>query len=472
MLVVDDEPALHETVARYLKGYRRVPAYNGWQAKQALGKHHIDVVLLDLNLPDTTGLKLLEEIRAERDDVEIIILTSHSELHNAVAAVKAGAFDFLAKSYENFQRIDEHVQRALENRRRRRMDILARADESVRDSLALLEKTRSPELAEVMRLLRQVANTPLTVLVEGESGVGKELLARYIHVNSDRAAAPFVPVNMAAIPSSLIESTLFGHEKGAFTDADRQRLGKFELADGGTLFLDEVGDLAPDAQAKLLRALQEREIERLGGAEPAPINVRVVAATNKDLEAEVIAGRFREDLWFRLNVVRLRVPPLRQRRADVRELVQLLAARHARHMGRAVPFFTKEAIGALESYAWPGNVRELENLVMRMVALHSGGNVRMSDIPVEYCVEHLGNLALHFARRSRDEDRSLYALACDHFERYFVRHMVERSGGNKAEAARRLGVSYATVKNKMDSRFLPSGDDPPAEPSDDDETNE
>jgi DNA-binding NtrC family response regulator len=317
----------------------------------------------------------------------------------------------------------------------------------------LLEQTKSPEMEGILRLLRQVGPTPLPVLIEGESGVGKELIARYVHDHSDRADAPFVPVNMAAIPSSLIEATLFGHEKGAFTDADRQRLGKFELADGGTLFLDEVGDLAPEAQAKLLRALQEREVERIGGAEPAPVNVRVIAATNKDLEAAVIAGRFREDLWFRLNVVRLRVPSLRQRRADIPELVQLLGRRHAQNMGREAPSFTLDALRALAAYGWPGNVRELENLVMRMVALHPGTPVRLSDIPVEYLVEHLGNLALYYAKRSREAEKSIYSLACEHFERYFVKQMVERCGGNKAEAARRLGVSYATVKNKMDTRF-------------------
>ncbi len=453
MLVVDDEPAFQEMVARYLTSYRRITAYNGYQAMQALAKHHVDVVLLDLNLPDTTGLKLLREIRAERDDVEIIIITSHTEIANAVSCVKAGAFDFLAKSYENYQQIGEHVQRALENRKRRRSDILARADDNLREAFTLLEQTCSPELAEIVRVLRQVAGTPLTVLIEGESGVGKELLARYVHLHSERAAAPFVPVNVAAIPSTLMEATLFGHEKGAFTSADRQRLGKFELADGGTLFLDEIAELELAAQAKLLRALQEREIERIGAAEPTPIDVRVVAATNKDLEGAVVAGRFREDLWYRLNVVRLRVPPLRSRPDDVPALIELLARRHAHAMGRLAPTFTQETLAALASYRWPGNVRELENLIMRLVALHPGATIRGLDIPVEYCTEHLGKLAATSAEREKTiNKRSLYELACDHFERFFVRHMIERCGGNKAEAARRLGVSYSTIKNKLDSQ--------------------
>jgi DNA-binding NtrC family response regulator len=454
VLVVDDEPAFQETVARYLTAYRRLSAYNGWQAKELLKKHHVDVIILDLNLPDTTGLKLLNEIRAERDDVEVIIITSHSELKNAVTCVKAGAFDFLAKSYENYQQIATHVERALEHRRRRRLEILNRAEDNLRESIELLERTRSPEMAEINRILRQIAPTRLNVLIEGESGVGKELLARYIHLHSgDRSANAFVPVNVGAMPPNLIESTLFGHEKGAFTGADRQRLGKFELADGGTLFLDEIGELEPAAQVKLLRVLQEREVERIGAAEAAPVDVRVIAATNKNLESEVIAGRFREDLWYRLNVVRLPVPPLRRRKADIPGLVALLADRHARSMARQAPTFTEEALRALTAYSWPGNVRELENLVMRMIALHPGAPIRMVDIPAEYCVDELSNMAVWSASRERTTtEKSTYAMACAQFEYYFVRHMVERCNGNKAEAARRLGVSYATVKNKMDVR--------------------
>jgi len=453
VLVVDDEPAYQESISRHLGGYRRISAFNRIQALEALRRHSVDVVLLDLNLPDTTGVKLLGEIRSERDDVEVIVITSHADLPNAVACVKAGAYDFLAKTYENYQQITQHIERALEHRRRKRAESLGRADDDLREAIMLLEATRASDMQEIVKILSQVAATPLTVLIEGESGVGKELLARYVHLRSDRAAAPFVPVNLAAIPATLIESTLFGHEKGAFTSADRQRLGKFELADGGTLFLDEVGELAPDSQAKLLRALQEREVERIGGAEPSPVDVRVVAATNKDLEAQVVAGKFREDLWYRLNVVRLKVPPLRNRKGDIPPLIDLLARRHGRNMGKEAPRFHDEALGALVQYNWPGNVRELENLVMRMVALHPGREVNLADIPPEYCVEQLGAIAMWYAERHRDEEKmSLYSLARDHFERYFVRHMLERCGGNKAETARRLGVSYATVKNKLDTR--------------------
>jgi DNA-binding NtrC family response regulator len=438
--VVDDDSAFQETVARYLASYRRLTAYNGWQALQVLSKHHVDVILLDLNLPDTTGLELLRQIRAERDDVEVIIVTSQAEIRNAATCIRAGAFDFLAKSYENYQQMAEHVQRALEHRRRRRADILARTDENLQDTIALLEQTTSVEMAEINRILHSVARTPLPILLEGESGVGKELLARYVHLLSDRASHPFVPMAVAQIPATLLASALFGHEK---RNTGRQRLGKFELAEGGTLFLHGIDELGPSVQLDVLHALQQREIERIGAAEPAPVDVRVIAATNRDLGAEVSAGRFRADLWERLNVVRVRVPPLRGRPDDIPRLTKFLAARHAREMGRPAPEFTEEALKTLVAYAWPGNVRELESVIARMLAVNPGRTLCMADIPVEYCVEQL-------AAEAEPASGNMYAMASAHFERFFVRHMVERFGGNRAQAAQRMGISYDTVKNAID----------------------
>jgi DNA-binding NtrC family response regulator len=452
ILIVDDEQTFHDIISRYLKDYRVLRAYNGWQALEMLSQHHVDVVFLDLNLPDTTGIKLLEQMRAERDDIEVIVITAHSELKHAVEAVKRGAFDFLAKSFENYQHIREHIGRALDHRRRKRDQIEAGTRlQWLREAFALVDRSPSETMQAVSRLARKIADTPITVLLEGESGVGKEVLARYIHAYSDRAGGPFVGVNLSAVPSQLLESHLFGHVKGAFTGADRAQIGKFELAEGGTLFLDEVGELDANAQVKLLRVLQEREVERVGAREASPIDVRVLAATNKDLAAEVAAGRFREDLYYRLNVVRLPLPPLRERRDEIPELVRLLAAKHSGTMRRDPPTFTRDAMHVFMQYDWPGNVRELENLVMRLVAIHPGKAIVADDIPPEYCLPTLNRLANRAARRSgkTSKEERLYFLARDQFERYLVRLMVNRCRGDKRAAARELGVSYSTVKEKI-----------------------
>jgi DNA-binding NtrC family response regulator len=450
VLVVDDEESFHRNIAKYLGSYRRINAYTGWQALEALSKHHVDVVLLDLNLPDTTGFHVLEQIRKERDDIEVIMCTAHSEIRNAVEAVKKGAFDFLVKSYENYQNIHEHIRRALEYRRTKRELIESRTQKNwLREAFSLLENTRSDMLSLVVRLARRVADTPLTVLIEGESGVGKEVLARYIHSRSDRAEGPFVAVNVSAVPPTLLASYWFGHVKGAFTGADRTNIGKFELADGGTLFLDEVGELDGEAQLKLLRVLQEREIERLGANEPTPVNVRVLAATNKRLHEEVKLGRFREDLYFRLNVLHVTVPPLRDRSEDLPELARLLLRKHAGLMGRGeAPGLGVGALEVLRRYDWPGNIRELENLMMRMVALAPRTEIREDDIPPEYWLPTLNQVADDFVARP-EARQNLFYLATQQFQRYLIRLMIARSHGNKRLAARALGISYTTLKDKL-----------------------
>ncbi|MCG8417691.1 MAG: sigma-54 dependent transcriptional regulator [Proteobacteria bacterium] len=457
VLMVDDEESFHDIVEPYLTDYRTLKAYNGWQTLSALDAHHVDVVLLDLVLPDTEGLHLLDQIHTDRDDIEVIVVTAQAEIRLAVEAVKSGAFDFLVKSYENYQQLSKHIERALLHRRRRRERIEARTKEQwMRDAFATLEDSRAPSVKPIIRLARQVADKPLTVLLTGESGVGKELMAHYIHTYSPRANSPFVAINLAAIPDTLLESNLFGHVKGAFTGADREQLGKFELADGGTLFLDEIGELDSNVQVKLLRVLQEREVERLGAREPSPIDVRVIAATNKNLEHEVRAGRFREDLYYRLNVIRVKIPPLRERTLDLPALIKLLCTRHAATMGHEPPTFTREALVILCNYGWPGNIRELENLVMRLVALAPGRRISPNDIPVEYLLPTLNYMSEQSGRQGqrKDEKKGVYFRARDQFERYLVHLTVNRLGGDKDAAARELGVSRSTIKNKL------RGDDP------------
>ncbi|WP_428266906.1 sigma-54-dependent transcriptional regulator [Haliangium sp.] len=449
---MDDEESFHDVVAPFLHDFRLLHAYNGHQALASVRRHHVDVVLLDLNLPDLDGFRLLDEIRAEAGDVEIIIITAHSEIQNAVRAVRQGAYDFLAKSYDSYAQLGEHVERALRHRRLSRERMVSRFRERwLIDAFALLDQTRAPAMQQVMSLVRRVADTPLAVLIEGESGVGKEIVARYLHAHSSRAEAPFVAAHIAALPATLLESHLFGHVKGAFTGADRAQLGKFELADGGSLFLDEIGEIDAAAQVKLLRVLQEKAVERLGASESAPVDVRLVAATNKTLIDEVRDGRFRNDLYYRLNVIHIEVPPLRKRIQDLPALMAFLVAKHAAIMGREPPRFSNPALAALQSYDWPGNIRELENLVMRMVAIHAGREITLDDIPPEYCLASLDSLAeraIAASEQQESDEQRLYFLAREQFERYLVRLMVSRCQGDKRAAARALGVSYSTIKAK------------------------
>jgi DNA-binding NtrC family response regulator len=450
VLAVDDDATFQDLIESLLADYRIFHAYTGRQALAALRRERVDIVLLDLNLPDIQGLRLLETIRAEAGDAEVLVLTGSSDTRHAVEAVKKGAFDFLVKSGETFLALDDRIQRALSHRQQHRDQVAAAfRNRWLCEAFGLLERSRAPAVTRLMAMVRRIADTPLTVLIEGESGVGKEILARYIHAHSRRSAEPFVAAHLAAMPASLLESYLFGHVKGAFTGADRARAGKFELANSGTLFLDEIGELDANAQVKMLRVLQEREIERIGAMEAAPVDVRVVAATNKNLSEEVRARRFREDLFYRLNVIRIEMPPLRQRTEDIGVLLELFSAKHAVIMGREPLRFSPQAVALLEGYAWPGNVRELENLVMRLIAVHPGPDVTAEDIPPEYGATTLPQIAARALEVGLQggEDR-LYFQAREQFERYLVRMMIDRFQGDKRAAARALGVSYSTVKEK------------------------
>ncbi len=452
VLVVDDEESFHDFIARHLKRFRVLTAQNGWQALRALEEHHVDVVLLDLRLPGIGGFEVLERIKAQHDDVEVIIITAHSELPNALEAGKKGAFDFVAKSYESYKQIGEYVDRALLHRRHRREQLERESRHWwFAPAFAAMRQSRSAAFRGVLDIVEEVAPTPLSVLLEGESGVGKEVMARFLHAVSDRSKGPFVTADLSAVPHTLLDAHLFGHVKGAFTGADKTQIGKFEMADGGTLFLDEIGGLEAAAQAKLVRVLQEREIERLGAPEPCPVDVRLVAATNRDLRAEVSAGRFREDLFYRLDVVRVCIPPLRERRADIPALVELLMDKQARLLRRELPEITTDALRVLGDHDWPGNVRELENLVMRLVALQPGKRITTDDIPTEYCLHSLHKLAYRLARTESctDGGQGLYFLAREKFGCYLVRHMVNRFGGDRHAAASALGVSLSTIKQKL-----------------------
>jgi len=440
ILLVDDEPNIRKMVAALLQseGFETAEAANGTAGLAAVERERPDAVLLDLMMPGgPDGLATLEQLKRTAPDVPVVMMSGKANLADAVRATKLGAFQFLEKPLTP-EGVLTTLRAALELSRtlaenRRLHEALGHADPLVGVSSAM-EQLRA--------LITRVAPTEARVLITGESGTGKELVASAIHRQSARAAQRFVCVNSAAIPKDLVESEMFGHERGAFTGATERRVGRFELADGGTLFLDEVGDLSLEAQAKLLRVLESGVIERLGGERPLTVEVRVIAATNKDLGKAAQQGQFREDLLFRLNVLPVHIPPLRERPEDVAPLVQHFAARQAGRLGRPVRFDTG-AVQLLAAYGWPGNVRELANLVERLAILATGATISADD--VARVVPQDGAPA---APAGEWADVAL-AEALDHFERTLIARALSAARGNVAEAARRLATDRANLYRRM-----------------------
>ncbi|MCW5892746.1 MAG: sigma-54-dependent Fis family transcriptional regulator [bacterium] len=436
ILVVDDEPRMASVVAGALgrAGWICEVASGGAAALAALEARDADAVVTDWKMPEMDGLELLTRLKAQRPNRPVVLLTAYGDVRAAVAAMRAGAFDYVTKPFDN-EELRAVVGRALELGRLERENRWLRQEVASRYAPAAVvaesEKSRA-----VLDLVRRVAPSRATVLVQGESGTGKELVARLLHYWSERVGRPFVAVNLKAFAEGVVESELFGHEKGAFTGAQATRAGCFERASGGTLFLDEIGEIAPDLQAKLLRVLQEGEVLRVGGNEPRPIDVRVVAATNRVLREEIAAGRFREDLYFRLHVIPIQLAPLRERREDVLPLARHVLARHAAEAGRALAF-APAALAALESHAWPGNVRELENAVERAVVLARGGAIEPEDLLLETP-----------AAAPTGGEETLQA-AVERATAARVRGALEAAAGNRAEAARVLGIDRTTLYRLM-----------------------
>jgi DNA-binding NtrC family response regulator len=447
VLVVDDEQGVRDSVRAIFDGTCDVlQASNGPEALAILRDHDVDVVMLDLRMPGETGIDVLPRVKAADPAGVVVVATAVRDVRMAVEAMRRGAYDYMTKPFD-VEEIRLVVGRALEKR------ALEREVLSLRSALAEPPPTasngfagmvgRHPAMVRIYQLIAQVAETNVTVLITGESGTGKELVARAIHQQSPRRSAPFVAVNVAAIPDTLIESELFGHERGAFTGAHARKLGRFELAHGGTVFLDEMGSLRLDLQAKLLRVLQEREIERLGGTRPVPVDVRVLAATNVDLRRAVRERMFREDLFYRLNVVPLHVPPLRERRDDISKLVRHFVCKIARESHRDVRDVSAGALDALTRYDWPGNVRELENIVHRAVVLAGGPVIQLQDVPLD--------VAMPEAARVQEAGAAPLREACDRFERQYVLRALEGVHWNVSRAARLLGVHRNTILAKLAS---------------------
>jgi DNA-binding NtrC family response regulator len=442
LLVVDSDEEMRETLNAVLRrDYRVLRAATGEAALQMMQKEDVDLMLLEVHLRGIGGFEVLKITRENYPYVEVIVISNTKELDTAIEAMRHGAYHYISKDF------DPETIRTLFANAAERQDLnrdVTRLKEEVaeqNDREFVVGPSRSTRA--VVDLVQKVAKINATVLVLGESGTGKELLARLIHRESGRPSAPFVAVNLAAIPKELVESALFGHEKGAFTGAIRQQLGKFELAAGGTLFLDEIGDLKYELQAKLLRAIQEEEIERVGGTHPIKTDLRLIAATNVDLDKAVKDGRFREDLYYRLNVIPIRMPALRDRLEDLPELARFFLRRYNIKFRRNVQGIAESTLDILSSYWWPGNIRELENLIERLVAVSDKDWITDEDLPFE----------LHVAKLDTQDQaatENLLERALSTFERNFIVRALEKSSWNVTATSRALGIPLSTLKFKMD----------------------
>ncbi len=451
ILVADDHDALREGMALSLTrlGHEVLAVKGGAEAIAAYRKRRADVVVTDLRMVPVDGIEVVRRLRAEDPDATVLVVSAHGTIAVAVEAMREGAIDFLEKPFSP-EVLRARVEKASEIARERRGAQAARAREEALDEDRLRERDphgligRSEPMRRVLDQVRKVAATDATVLVLGESGTGKELVARAIHDGSPRRARPFVSISCAAIPEGLLESELFGHERGAFTGAIRRKLGRFELAHEGTLFLDEIGEIPPAVQVKLLRVLQERRFERVGGEETVEVDVRVVSATNRDLTRMVAEGRFREDLYYRLDVVPIELPPLRDRPGDVEELARWFLARLAPRIGRKVTGFAPEALELLARHRWPGNVRELENVIEQALVFADGAEVRPQDLP-----EGIRGAARSGALPVPAGDRSLTEILED-LERQLILAAYEKARGVKAETARLLGIKPSALYYKLE----------------------
>ncbi len=423
ILVVDDEPqmliALHETLRR--KGYSVTTAGSAMEALCRLREKYYRLVITDMRMPELDGMDLLRKVKSTSPQTPVVMLTAYGTIQSAVDAMRIGAFDYLLKPFSS-ESLEAVVRRAMGG---------AAHERGCRPIV-----TQDPAFSQVLERAAQIAPSSATVLIEAESGTGKELLARMIHARSARAAGPFVAVNCAALPESLLESELFGFEKGSFTGAQTSKPGKFELADHGTLLLDEIGEMAAILQAKLLRVLQEKEVDRIGGKDPVKIDVRVIATTNRDLAALVRAGEFREDLYYRLNVIRLQIPALRHRRADIPLLADFFCRRYGQEFGKPELRCSPEALEKLGRHSWPGNVRELENTIQRAAALCADSVIQASDL----CLTQ---------PPLPQEPQLLAGTTVREMERQLIRKTLEDTGGNRTQAARLLGISLRTLRNKL-----------------------
>jgi DNA-binding NtrC family response regulator len=446
ILIVEDEARMRRLLELDLSeaGYQTFSSADAEKGLDLLRREQIDLVLTDLKLPGLGGLEFLQAAKRLNGALPVVVMTAYGSVETAVEAMKAGASDYVLKPFA-LAEMRLVVQKELDVRH------LREENRSLREALGRQYNhpnivARSPKMQEVLALVERVAATPSTVLIGGESGVGKDLIAHLIHQRSSRSSGPFVKINSTAIPENLLESELFGYEKGAFTGATASKPGKFELADKGTLFLDEIGDVPPATQVKLLRVLQEREFERLGGTRTIKVDVRLIAATNRDLRAALEQGTFREDLYYRLNVVPIDIPPLREHKEDIPDLANLFLIRLGQQSQKKLEGIKPEALRKLMDFHWPGNVRELENIVERACALAPGPFIEASDIQID-----------HVAGRNHSGQSPLLpeGKTLDQWEDELIRDAYRRANGNKSEAARMLGLSRNALRYRLEKIGIP-----------------
>jgi len=436
ILAVDDEPLQRDILKTILddEGYETYSAASGEEALGLITRYNPDVILTDLKMEGMDGIELIEKAKAENGQLIFIIMTAHGTVGSAVEAMKKGAFDYLQKPLgkDNLlltvRRAAEHAELLRENRQLQKELYNKFSFEGIIG--------RSPKMLDAVAIMKKVSGSPATVLIQGESGTGKELIARAIHYNSPRKSRPFVALNCAAIPESLFESELFGYEPGAFTGASARKIGLFEAANSGTLFLDEIGDMPMMMQSKLLRVLQDRELRRLGGKDPIKIDLRIIAATNKDLEKELSKGGFREDLYYRLRVVTIPLPPLRERKEDLPELTEFFRTKYNREFGKRVRRIDQPALKALAEYGWPGNIRQLESVIERALLLCDEDVITLKDIKSELRATQPADL---FNFELSDD-----GINFEEFERDLLKKAMTKANGVVAKAAKLLGMSYKT----------------------------
>ena len=443
ILVVDDEKGQREILNTILQkeGYHIVDLPGAREALERLGIEEFDLILTDLKMQGMSGMELLEKVLDMYPRQCVVMMTAHGTIDSAVEAMKTGAFDYLEKPLDRedllmtIQRALEHVTLLRENR------VLHKKLEETQGIPTIIGE--HPKIKEVFRVINKIAPTNSTVLIYGESGTGKEMVARAIHDRSPRKERPFFAINCAAIPDTLIESELFGHEKGSFTGASSRELGLFEAADGGTVFLDEIGEMNVAMQAKLLRTIQEKEIRRVGGKSNIPVDVRIISATNKDLETEIKRGRFREDLFYRLNVLRINLPPLRERGSDIAALAEFFVKKYGKASGMQFKGISKAALKLLMNYSWPGNVRQLESVIERGVLMAESDLIQPEDLPAEVHEESGFGGKLHL-------ELPVEGLSIEELERGLIIKAMDRTGWVIAKAAPLLGMSYKTLQYRLE----------------------